>query len=210
MEGAGGGLAGPGAGGGSARRQVRGGASRLPGRRRPGRPRAWAPLAAALLFPFLAKGRGRSGKSCPRPRNPEGQASGKLRRRAQPARLRVASCGPAPVTGQGLRGPRGASAPPRLQARSWLLGPENRHALPPTGAAISTHLRPRLEARAAARAERLTWAQSRTRLRRLGSSSSTHLVCSQGFSQRCKYQEIEIIVFHCNFSLHWKTMFSQN
>ena len=111
------------------------------------------------LFPFLAKGRGRSGKSCPRPRNPEGQASGKLRRRAQPARLRVASCGPAPVTGQGLRGPRGASAPPRLQARSWLLGPENRHALPPTGAAISTHLRPRLEARAAARAERLTWAR---------------------------------------------------
>ena len=53
-------------------------------------------------------------------------------------------------------------------------------------------------------------AQGRTWLKRLGSSSSAHLVCSQGFSQRCKYQEIEIIVFHCNFSLHWKTMFSQN
>lgn len=65
--------------------------------------------------PFWPRAAGGAGRAAPAPATPRGQASGKRRRRAQRARLRVASCGTAPVTAQTLRGPRGS----RLGPGSW-------------------------------------------------------------------------------------------
>lgn len=123
--------------------------------RRWGSSRASAPLFS-LLGSSHEEASGhvrRSGKSNPRPDKGHGAGTQVAGRAPGHYSRNRSHHGPEAPRGKGHLGP------PKLQAWSWLPRAVDLHSPPRVGAAIATHLLPRPEARAAARAERLTWAR---------------------------------------------------